>query len=57
LFEGDSTFVEVETGPQKFEKRQIKTGLSDGINIQVISGLTAKDRIKIQQLNATAEKK
>jgi HlyD family secretion protein len=57
LFEGDSTFVEVETGPQKFEKRQIKTGLSDGINIQVISGLTEKDKIKIQQLNAGADKK
>ena len=49
LFEGDSTYVEVETGPQKFEKRLIKTGLSDGINIQVISGLTEKDKIKIQQ--------
>jgi HlyD family secretion protein len=49
--------VEVETGPQKFEKRQIKTGLSDGINIQVISGLTEKDKIKIQQLNTGADKK
>ena len=57
LFEGDSTFVEVETSPQKFEKRLIKTGLSDGINIQVISGLTEKDKIKIQQLNAAADKK
>ena len=57
LFEGDSTFVEVETGPQKFEKRQIKTGLSDGINIQVVSGLTEKDKIKIQQLNMGADKK
>jgi len=49
LFEGDSAYVEVETGPQKFEKRLIKTGLSDGINIQVLSGLTLKDKIKIQQ--------
>jgi HlyD family secretion protein len=52
LFEGDSTFVEVETAPQKFEKRLIKTGLSDGINIQVLSGLSATDKIKIRQMNS-----
>jgi HlyD family secretion protein len=52
VFDGDSTYVEVETSPQKFEKRLIKTGLSDGINIQVMSGITEKDKIKIQQLNA-----
>jgi HlyD family secretion protein len=52
MFEGDSTFVEVETGPQKFEKRLIKTGLSDGINIQVLSGLKPNDKIKITQMNA-----
>jgi HlyD family secretion protein len=49
LFEGDSTYVEIETGPQKFEKKLIRTGLSDGINIQVLSGLTMNDKIKIQQ--------
>jgi HlyD family secretion protein len=57
LFEGDSSYVEVETGPQKFEKRLIKTGLSDGINIQIISGLSEKDKIKVQQLNMGANKK
>jgi len=45
-FEGDSVFVEIETQPQIFEKRFIKTGLSDGINIQVIEGLTKDDKIK-----------
>ena len=50
IFEGDSTYVEVETGPQKYEKRLIRTGLSDGINIQVLSGLTLNDNIKIQQI-------
>ncbi len=45
-FEGDSVFVEVETEPQVFEKRIIKTGLSDGINIQVIEGLDKNDKIK-----------
>jgi len=57
LFDGDSTLVEVETAPQKFEKRLIKTGLSDGINIEVVSGLTGKDKIKVQQLTTTPEKK
>jgi len=45
-FEGDSSFVEVETGPQQFEKRFIETGLSDGINVEVKSGLTSDDKIK-----------
>jgi HlyD family secretion protein len=45
-FEGDSSYVEVETTPQKFEKRYIKTGLSDGINVEVKSGLSMDDKIK-----------
>ncbi|MBN2616190.1 MAG: efflux RND transporter periplasmic adaptor subunit [Bacteroidales bacterium] len=49
-FEGDSvTYVEVQTTPDTFEKRIIKTGLSDGINIQVVSGLTEKDIVQIPQ--------
>ena len=48
IFEGDGVFVEVETGPQKFEKRNIQTGLSDGIHIEVLSGLAAGERIKVQ---------
>ena len=46
-FDGDKPFVEVETGPQQFEKRSIQTGLSDGINIEIISGLEKTDKIKI----------
>lgn len=42
----DSTFVEVETSPQIFEKRAVKLGLSDGITIEVLSGITEEDRIK-----------
>ena len=45
-FEGDSSYVEVEIAPQQFEKRFIKTGLSDGINVEVKSGLTMEDKIK-----------
>ncbi len=45
-FERDDVFVEVEKTPQQFEKRKIKTGLSDGVNIEVIEGLTKDDKIK-----------
>ncbi|MBC8321530.1 MAG: efflux RND transporter periplasmic adaptor subunit [Bacteroidetes bacterium] len=47
-FEKDTVFVEVETSPQVFEKRYIKTGLSDGINIEVVEGLSKDDKIKKQ---------
>lgn len=46
IIEDKANFVEVETAPQKFEKREIKTGLSNGINIEVVSGLKANEKIK-----------
>lgn len=46
-FGTDSTYVEVETNkPQVFEKRLVKLGLSDGINVEVLSGVTLTDKIK-----------
>lgn len=42
----DSTFVEVETSPQVFEKRPVVLGLSDGIKIEVVSGIDTSDNIK-----------
>lgn len=45
-FENDSAFVEVETQDQVFEKRFVETGLSDGINIEILAGLTKEDKIK-----------
>ena len=46
IIEEKASFVEVETAPQKFEKREVKTGLSDGINIEIVSGLKASEKIK-----------
>lgn len=46
-FSGDSTFVEVEKEPQVFEKQVIKTGLSDGIHIEVIEGLDKEAKVKV----------
>jgi HlyD family secretion protein len=48
-FGKDSTFVEVETAPRKFEKRLVKTGISDGINIEVISGIKKEDKVKVKE--------
>lgn len=48
IFNDSGVFVEVETYPDTFEKRKIMVGLSDGINIEVLSGLTLKDKIKVQ---------
>ncbi len=39
-------YVEVETAPQTFERREIQTGLSDGITIEVLAGLAPTDRLK-----------
>jgi HlyD family secretion protein len=46
IIEGKQTFVEVETAPQQFEKREIQTGISDGINIEVTDGLRSDEKIK-----------
>ena len=40
-------YVEVEIGEQEFEKRDIEIGLSDGVNAEVLSGVTKEDKIKI----------
>ena len=47
-FGGDTAFVYVMTKkePQAFKKKQVKIGLSDGIKIEVKSGLKAKDSIR-----------
>jgi len=45
-FENGRTYVEVETKPQRFERREIKLGLSDGINVEVLSGLELKAALK-----------
>jgi HlyD family secretion protein len=45
-FDGEQAFVEVEIGDQQFERRDIEVGLSDGIQIEVLSGLAEEDWIK-----------
>ena len=40
-------YVEIETGTQKFERKNIALGVSDGINVEVKSGISIDDKIKI----------
>ncbi|MDP4606861.1 MAG: efflux RND transporter periplasmic adaptor subunit [Flavobacteriaceae bacterium] len=43
----DKPYVEVLVGDQKFERRDIEIGISDGINVEIISGVTAEDKVKV----------
>ncbi|MGB3342938.1 MAG: efflux RND transporter periplasmic adaptor subunit [Aequorivita sp.] len=46
-------FVEVMVGDQKFERRDLELGISDGIDVEVKNGLTEDDSIKVwNQLKA-----
>ena len=40
-------FVEIEVANQKFERREIELGISDGIFVEVKNGLKEEDKIKI----------
>jgi len=46
-YDKDKPFVEVETAPQLFVKRPVKLGLSDGIKVEVLEGVTQADKVKI----------
>ena len=54
-FSGDSTFVYViktKGSKKEYERRQVTTGLSDGVNIEIKKGLTAKDKVRGPQIVA-----
>jgi len=46
---GGKAFVEVETGEQTFEKRELELGLSDGLRVEVKGGLDESMKIKNPQ--------
>lgn len=49
IFEEDTTYVEVKTGEQEFQKKQVQLGLSDGIQIEVVNGLDTTSQVKVQK--------
>jgi len=48
-YDGDKPYVEVETAPQTFVRHDVKLGLSDGIKVQILSGVSSSDHIKIPE--------
>ncbi len=43
----EKPFVEVMVGDQKFERRDVDLGVSDGIDVEVKSGISKDDKIKV----------
>ncbi len=45
----DKPYVEVAVGSpeeQKFERKDVEIGISDGVNVEIISGITEEDQVK-----------
>ena len=49
-FAGDTSYVEILKGMDKkeqiFERKDVKTGMSDGVYIEILEGLTTEDKVK-----------
>ncbi|MGB5170518.1 MAG: efflux RND transporter periplasmic adaptor subunit [Eudoraea sp.] len=45
--ETDKPYVEISVGDQKFERKDLKIGISDGVNVEIISGITEDDEVKV----------
>ena len=43
----EEPYVEIEVGDQKFERKDIKIGISDGVNVEIITGISEDDKIKV----------
>lgn len=55
-FDGDDTYVYVIKGEgdkQTYERRKVQTGISDGINIEICSGVKPNERIRGPKMIAT----
>ena len=53
--ETEMPYVEIQMSDQKFERKDVEIGISDGINVEIISGLSMQDSIKVW--NKTEPKK
>jgi len=53
--ETEKPYIEVLVGENKFEKRDIVLGVSDGIYVEVLSGATKEDKIKIWNETANVQ--
>ena len=58
-FSGDSTFVYIVKGEGKnktYKRTNVTTGLSDGVNIEIKKGITAKDKVRGPEIVADEKK-
>jgi len=49
--ENKKSFVEIMTSEQKFERKDVELGLSDGIYVEVKNGISKDDKIKVWNSN------
>jgi len=50
IIENGKNYVEIEIKPQVFERKEIQTGLSDGISVEIKSGIQLNDKLKGKSL-------
>ena len=43
----EKPYVEVQTGENEFERRDLELGVSDGIDVEIVSGIDEDDKIKV----------
>ena len=43
----EEPYVEIEVDDQKFERKDIEIGISDGVNVEIITGISEEDKIKV----------
>ena len=40
-------YVQIMTGDQKFERKGVKLGISDGENVEILEGVEEEDAVKV----------
>ncbi|MEK9566077.1 MAG: efflux RND transporter periplasmic adaptor subunit [Flavobacteriaceae bacterium] len=45
--ETEKPYVQVLIGEQEFERRDVEIGISDGVHVEILSGITMEDKIKV----------
>ena len=48
-YDNGKPYVEVETSPQQFVRHDVQLGVSDGIKVEVLSGVSPTDKLKIPE--------
>jgi HlyD family secretion protein len=51
----ENTYIEVKVGDNKYERKDVELGLSDGITVEILSGITEEDEAKIWNQPIKAE--